>query len=199
MNSSQNIQFDSCQLIRYYEEEFDGLLRCGISRGLQLDQAKDLIQQLFLDFAEKRLNLDAIGNPRSYIHTSFRNRLIDFHRAAVKNKQLLSVAHIQPDEESIDQKIVNTEASTELTLKLKIAYDNLPARCRKVIFLKFYEGLNNEEIAEKTGLSLRSVYNNLSEAIRLLRVRIPQGNPVKSVVAVSFLLASILFNYFLKF
>jgi DNA-directed RNA polymerase specialized sigma24 family protein len=61
------------------------------------------------------------------------------------------------------------ESALLVTNNLNLIYEKLPGRLKKVIFLKFYEGLTNDQIMTQTGLSLRSVYNNLSEGIKMMR------------------------------
>jgi RNA polymerase sigma-70 factor (ECF subfamily) len=46
-----------------------------------------------------------------------------------------------------------------------------------VIDLKYYQNLTTEEIALQTGLTKRSVYNNLFEGIKLLREELNHVSP----------------------
>jgi len=72
-------------------------------------------------------------------------------------------------EPSVQEALERIQGNTALIDKIKVAYDKLPARCRKVIFLKYYEGAGTDEIAEQTGLSKRTIYNNLFTGISMLR------------------------------
>jgi len=77
-------------------------------------------------------------------------------------------------EAGVDDLIAEQQQKAELIQKIKAVYEKLPPRCKKVIFYKFYEGLTTEQIAQKTGLSQRSVYNNLFEGLKLLRADLVQ-------------------------
>jgi RNA polymerase sigma-70 factor (ECF subfamily) len=46
---------------------------------------------------------------------------------------------------------------------------SLPNRQRELIQLRYYEQLSCEEIALRTGLSLRTIYNKLHEGLKKLR------------------------------
>jgi RNA polymerase sigma-70 factor (ECF subfamily) len=46
-----------------------------------------------------------------------------------------------------------------------------------VIDLKFYKGLSTEQIAAQTGLSKRTVYNNMFEGVKLLRAELNKVSP----------------------
>jgi RNA polymerase sigma factor (sigma-70 family) len=47
--------------------------------------------------------------------------------------------------------------------------NDLPNRQKELIALRFYEGLNYEEIVQRTGLSHRTVYNKIHEGIKKLK------------------------------
>ncbi|GAA4311885.1 sigma-70 family RNA polymerase sigma factor [Compostibacter hankyongensis] len=156
-------------LNKVYREYYPYLASIGRKQGFDAETVKDVINQTFLVLLEKQVELSAIYNLKSFLATTFRRKLIDLYRSGrVQQKRLHGFAEtaVQPSVESV---LIEDQAFAELKLQLKTAYEKLPRRCKMVIFLKFYEGLDNAQIAERTGLSIRSVYNNLSLAIRLLR------------------------------
>ncbi len=53
--------------------------------------------------------------------------------------------------------------------EIKIQLENLPKRQREVIYLKFFEGLNRDQIAEVMGINDQSVSNLLQMAIKQLK------------------------------
>lgn len=188
MDTANTNSFDYGRLCCFYESEYDCLVATGLRNGLELEQVKDTIHHLFLHFAEKRLNLEAIHNPKAYILLCFKRRLIDQHRLTTRRHRQQAAMRGDACEPSIDAIIEAGDTATELAQRLKAAYQKLPARCRRVIFLKYYEGLSNEEIAARTGLALRSVYNNLSEGIKLLRTEIAGHKHEAKVAAICILL-----------
>ncbi len=170
MSMDGNItNFDLNRLFAHYSGEYEYLITTGFYHGLELETLKDIINQLFLDFAEKKIDLDAVSNPRAYIITSFKRRLVDHHREHRLKHEKQGFIYREISEQAVDRLIEENELSAEMVKKLSEAYRTLPERCKKVIFLKYYEGLSNEEISRRTGLSVRSIYNNLSEGIKMLR------------------------------
>lgn len=192
MESSNPAGFDFNRLFGFYSSEYECLINTGFYHGLELEKVKDIIQQLFLDFAEKKIDLDAVSNPRSYIITSFKRRLTDYHRACQRKNDKEAFIYREMSELAIDRVIEENELSAEMVKRLKAAYDTLPERCRKVIFLKYYEGLGNEEIMSRTGLSARSVYNNLSEGIKMLRNKMKGHDKSRQMTALQVLLPLLL-------
>ncbi len=182
------------QLIAYYRNEFDTLMSVGSRYGCEPEETKDIIQQLFLQFAEKHTDLDALTNPKAYIITSFKRKLIDQHRRITRMARYnIPVIRVISDE-SIDVLLIEKEESEERIKILTKGYHNLPSRCQKVIYLKYMQGLTNEQIAEKTGLTLRSIYNNLSEGIKQLRSEVVGASGVLDGkrVALGLILASLI-------
>lgn len=152
---------------------YNHLLQLGFKLGWSKEDLKDIINQMFVDFADQGLDLSKVQNTKSYISVSFRNRLVDAARAnkrKEKVKDFLSGNDLF--EKGINDKIEYEEEVIALSRRLKKIYENLPPRCRRVIRLKFYEGLTTDEIVEKTGLTPRTVYNNLFEGLKLLRAEL---------------------------
>jgi len=159
-------------------------VQMGLKLGYRTDEVSDLVSQFFLDLLEKNIDPRTIQNPRAYLTTAFRRKLVDHHRQAGR-KQLVDVDLVQENlaEPSVLDALEQVQSNAALVRSIRIAYSNLPARCRKVIYLKFYEGLSTEQIALRTGLSKRSVYNNLFEGIKLLRVALSQATPGIQIAA----------------
>ena len=158
------------RLGKWYESFQDILTKIGLKFGYCHEEILDFINQFFLDLLEKEINVDNIKNPRAYLSVAFKRKLINHYRASGRNSIKIGESEFQNiAESSILDSMEQTESNAELNYALRKAYDNLPPRCQKVIELKFYKGLSTGEIALETGLSKRSVYNNLFEGIRLLR------------------------------
>ncbi len=136
--------------------------------GYSKQESEDFVQEFFLEILQKQ-KLEPIVNPKSFLALSFKRRLIDFYR---KNKRLkegfLQMPQAIP-ESSIQEEMERIQEDKELLSKVATAYRKIPARCRTVIYLKYYKGLTTEEIVNQTGLSSQTVYNNLCKGVQLLR------------------------------
>lgn len=149
---------------------FGLLMNIGLRYSWTREDLKDIINQMFLDLIDQKVQINAIINPKAYLTTTFRRRLVDAARRNSKMKQLHDFLINQEEYETgVDEIIEHEQFRAEMSKKIKIIFQKLPPRCKKVISLKFYDGLTTEQIAEKTGISRRSVYNNLFEALKLLK------------------------------
>jgi len=79
-----------------------------------------------------------------------------------------------------EEKLINKDEQNHLFKLLMTHINELPNRQRELIVLKFYEGLTYEEIVQKTGLSHRTVYNKIHEALKKLKMDIVKTNDAQS-------------------
>lgn len=181
MSNTPNI---SPEIGHWYEEYRQHLVSLGLKIGYTTDEINDLVSQFFLTLLEKNLDFSTISNPRAYLTVAFKRRLIDHYRAASKSR-FFDIASFEEElsQPSVLETIEQLQSNTELIQEIRSAYEKLPLRCKKIIYLKFYEGLNTDQIAEQTGLSKRSVYNNLFEGIKLLRTELNNSNRSIKVAA----------------
>lgn len=160
------------------------LLRLAHRWGYGDEESRDLVQQFFLDLLQKNLEPAQIENPQAYLTTAFSRRLIDYYRSA-RVQQKRAVKGGEPSyEPSVLENLEQVQTNEELIAAIRAAYNRLPARCRTVIQLKYYEGLTTEQIAERTGLHTRTVYNNLYEGIKALRAELHKSHPRMKFAAV---------------
>lgn len=149
---------------------YNSLLSFGTNTGLKHETTKDLINQLFLGFMEKPPDFAAIVNRQAYVMTAFRNKVIDFLRKKAHHTQSLDEPTIDlPTEPAADSRILRDESLAVLESHLAAAFTKLPPRYKKVIYLRYYEGLSHEEIGQRMGISVRTVYNSLFESLKQLR------------------------------
>lgn len=173
------------QIIQYWYNDFQlPFLYIGLGLGYQKEELQDIISQFFLEFLEKGIDPKTIKNPKAYLSTAFRRRLIDYHRSTHK-KKFLSTEEIKFSEPCFRETLEQTQSNAELVTLIKQAYQKLPERCQLVIYLKFYNNLTTDQIAAKTGLQKRTVYNNLYEGIKILRAELNKKK--KGVNTIAFL------------
>lgn len=162
----------------WYESFRIHFMNMGLKLGYKEDEINDFINQFYLDLLEKNVNSSSIINPRAYLSVAFKRKLIDHYRKNGKS-QFINAEDIINEMEipSVQETLEQMQANTELIDKIREAYQKLPARCQKVIDLKFYKGLSTEQIAAQTGLSKRTIYNNMFEGVKLLRAELNKVSP----------------------
>ena len=66
----------------------------------------------------------------------------------------------------------------ELEKKIHSAMNELPEQCRTIFQMSRFEDLKYREIAERLGISVKTVETQMSKALRILRTRLAEYLPV---------------------
>lgn len=133
--------------------------------------AEDIAQEAFRVLWEKLSSGNEIGNKKSYLFSTVRNRCIDSLR---KSRSSVNVPIDSCDEDSCctGGDTADTGDYMEDSFReaaLWTAIDRLPDKCRKVFLMAKRDGMKYEEIAEKLDISENTVRNQVSKALKTLK------------------------------
>ena len=127
------------------------------------DDARDVVHQVFINLWEKRKELDLSTSLKSYLFTSVHNRSLNVIRDRLK----FSSAEVP--EVAGEWDVSAQLESMELEEKIREAIDSLPEKCREIFELSRFEGLKYGEIATQLNISIKTVENQISKALKILR------------------------------
>lgn len=132
---------------------------------------KDAIQELFCRLWEKRDNISEAHSVKSYLFYSLRRILLRTQARRQKRADRGRAYAAQWGNElaSVEELMIHFETRCEQKQQLDQALKALSKRQREALFLKFYEGLSNREIAVVMQINAQSVYNHVSAAIGRLQ------------------------------
>ncbi len=142
------------------------LLRFAVRFMKDEDQARDVIQDIFLKLWQKKDELNQIENVEAFAMRMIRNRCLDILRA---NKVV--PIDVETDRK-MKQETINVHSQIELNEaagQVKTLINQLPDLQQKVMQLRDIEQLEYEEIAERTGLQVNAIRVNLSRARKKVR------------------------------
>ncbi len=160
---------DKDALYQLYTRFYQPLLFFGLKYKADTPFVKDAINQLFLYIWEKRDRLHVARNVRNYLYTSLRRLLAKQGLQEMYVPTDLLEEEGQPVVPSREDTWIDEQELAQRSLLMAAAINKLPPRLRQLLLMKYYENLSYEEIADKTGLSLRTIYNKIHEAITRLR------------------------------
>lgn len=154
---------------------YNDLFRYGIKFTADKDVTKDIIGQFFLHMWDHRASFASADNIKAYVITSYKRFVISY---LTKISRQLNIEEQMPSsyEYSYEDYLIAWQSEESVKKLLRNAVESLPERQRQLIQLRFYEQLSYEDIAEKTSLSLRTIYNKLHEAIKKLRSSVLKDN-----------------------
>ena len=125
--------------------------------------AEEIVQDVFVKLWEKREKLSICLNLDSYLFISVKNsslNMIKFNHIRknfLENENTLST----DDSETID--------TAAFLIHLEKAITKLPEQCRIIYYLKSFEGLTHDEIANYLDISSKTVENQVRIAMGKLR------------------------------
>lgn len=176
------LQGDKEMFLALYKKYYHTLLFIGLNEIRDAQLVKDIIQQLFLYLWEKRKTIQEADNVKSYLVTSFLRKLSSEWKKSAKSSglQVAWINNSKDPQPGPEEMLINKDGHEQLTKLLMNHINNLPNRQRDLIVLRFYEGLSYDEIVLQTGLSHRTVYNKIHEALKKLKLDIAKDNHAQS-------------------
>lgn len=137
------------------------------------DLVKDCIQELFTSIWLKKDTLSEVIHVKFYLFKSFRNL---FFAKISAGKHAVHRDFWDEDfweaDDSKESEWIHEEETLENSRLLQMAIQGLTRRQREAVILRFYNNLENRQVAEVMGISVEAVHNLISKAIQFLRVEL---------------------------
>ena len=130
------------------------------------DEAREVVQKVFISLWEKREEIDLKTSLKPYLFTSVHNRSLN----VIRDRKKFSEEEI-PDVAG-DWDVSAQIEAMELEQKIRKAIDSLPEKCKQIFELNRYEGLKYIEIASQLHISVKTVENQMSKALKILREKL---------------------------
>lgn len=141
---------------------------CCIAYGYvsDRDDSEDIVQELFVNVWDKELDDMPENEFAAYITTAVRNRCISFLRK--RSCDIVPIDSLQiSDEETAVSGHDDGEPAVED--RLEAALSTLPGRCCEIFVMAKMHGMKYREIASSLNLSEKTVENQMTKAMKLLR------------------------------
>lgn len=159
-------------LIRLY---FQPLTNYAKSIVFDFEQAKDIVQDVFLKIWNTRNELNVTTSLKSFLYRSVHNACIDFLRKTKAKNALQQVSYddiqirIQAFEIGDNDHFFDVIFTEELESELNKAIEQLPAQCREIFLLNRFEQLSYGEISKNLSVSLSTVKTQMVRAMQKLQ------------------------------
>ena len=142
----------------------------AVRRVHSKDEAKDLVQDLFLTLWIKRDSLLITTSLSAYLFSAIKYKVINYIESnIVKANYLNSLDKALLDyDNSPNENII----SRDLEQFLDVGINNLSPKVKEVFELSRKEHLSIREIAERLHVSDQTVKNQISKALKVLRVHL---------------------------
>ena len=154
---------------KLFEKFYPRLLFFCKGLGVQDDVAQDIVSGAFLNIWLKKESIESINHIENFLFLKIKHGVWDsFRRKKAENNSLKQLKYLQP--ESQNEKGLHDKS----LFSIEEAIKKLSEKQRLFIQL-FSEGYSTSEIAEKMKITLKTVLNLKSVALKSLRRLINEG------------------------
>ena len=132
--------------------------------------SEEIVQEIFISLWQKR-KLTEPESFMAYLFSAARYKALSAIRSSkVRHEYALNFAmFLAKNHDNSTQDLVDVN---DLKAALDKEIDKLPAQCKTAFRYSRFHDLTNKEIAEKMGISIRTVENYMTQALKYLRKKL---------------------------
>ena len=154
-----------------YDKYWKRLYISAFSIIREAGPCEDIVQDVLLQLWLKKDEV-IIYSLKSYLFTAVRYKVLSFIRSASQRKVFISTGELEQLAGIEELKDRLNERDINGMLDNGIA--SLPQRCKEVFTLSRKEYLSNREIAERMGISIKTVEAQMTIALRQLKINMSE-------------------------
>jgi RNA polymerase sigma-70 factor, ECF subfamily len=149
-----------------FNENYERLAYYAYQYLKDKDNAEDVVQELFSKLWINRVELPKDANINAYLYSAVRNACLN----QIKH-QKVKEAHFSNFEIPVlnNDYIENKIDANDLSKLIETAIFELPPERQKIFLLSREQGLKYQEVADKLGISIKTVEAQMGKALRSLR------------------------------
>ncbi len=169
MEAHPDIQLLIMQLNQGSEQAFDRIYKIFSPRvfsyALSLlsnrSEAEEIVQVVFIKIWDRRQKISVAGSFESYLFTMCKNAILNTIRTADYHRVFLDYKQYNPEPDPVLDHELNCR---ELEVLYYRAINKLSPRKKEIFILNRTQALSYSEIAQKLGISLKTVRNQMDAA-----------------------------------
>jgi len=148
----------------------DDLIRYGIKLTRDPETVNDCIQNLFLKLWKNRYNLKQVKEIKPYLFRSLRNHIID---TLELKRQNIPIDHDIEElfivEFTAEDFIIASQTEKETHERVIKLLNQLTSHQRHAIYLRYFEDMEFENIAQIMNMQVQSIRNLISRGLLVMR------------------------------
>ncbi len=157
-------------LSQVYFHNYDVLFTYGLKITSDKQIVEDAIQNVFINLIKHRKNIGTVKNQVGYLVNSLRHQLFSDLNSRNKMVPVEQISEEQFDYfRSPEQELSDSENRELIHVTVKKCIENLSAKQREIIFLRFESKISYEEIAEMLDISVGSCYKSVYRSVKTIR------------------------------
>ncbi len=157
-----------------FNQYYQPLVQYGNTFMKDLDEAEDVVQQVFVSVWEKRESTEIHTSLRALLYRAVHNACLN----RIKQQKVRRDYAQSEVQNHHDHAVSDPLQEKELQQKIEEAVSLLPEQCAKIFRMSRFEQLKYQEIADKLGLSIKTIENQMGKALKLMRENLREYLPV---------------------
>lgn len=150
-----------------YHSHIQHLIAYGSKITHDRSLVQDCIQDLFVELWESRKKLAPANSVRRYLLKALRYKIV--HHLQTDLSETLKETHFPIQYENAESQWLLSESVHLNARQLNVVLDTLPKRQKEAIYLRYFQGLSNEEVAQVMGVNYQSACKFIYTALKTLR------------------------------
>lgn len=164
----RGLKQDNQQMLKYlFDQYYENLVFYSMSYVYRQEIAEEIIQELFIRIWENRKTTSITKSIKAYLFISAKNSSINYLRSKYARIPFVELTDIREKSTRFTGEDDITEG--ELKILIQKTIDTLPTKCRMIFNLSRNSDLSHQEIADKLGISKKTVYVQIRIAV--LRIK----------------------------
>jgi RNA polymerase sigma factor (sigma-70 family) len=163
------IEGDETALSKIFLSNYDSLYGYATRLISNSEEAKDLIQDLFLKLWNNRKSLGRCNHIKFYLLQSVRHLVIDRYKKKTTPISVELHENTLPSELPFDSVLIENQNYEIKIQKLKKSFDQLSKRQQEAIYLRYYQQIDYPAISEIMAVNIQSARNLVHSAIQQLK------------------------------
>jgi RNA polymerase sigma-70 factor (ECF subfamily) len=128
--------------------------------------AEEIVSDVFIKIWQRRKELDRVENLKIYLYVSTKNMALNYLRS--QKKPMVQPDHYRVQLQSIYFDPEKLMLTAEMINRVQQAISQLPLRCQLIFKLVKEDGLKYREVADLLSISIKTVENQMTVALRKL-------------------------------
>lgn len=148
----------------FYKAQYKSYFMASFSYLNDTDLAQEVVNDVFMKIWEDAEKLVIETSLKSYVYRAVINRSLNvLAKQKREMQQRKELGYVQDESYELRQIEEN-----ELKIALYKAIDQLPDQCKRVFCMSRFDQLKQQEIADKLGISIKTVKNHITHALQEL-------------------------------
>lgn len=150
-------------------------------------QAEEVVQEVFLKLWQQRDQTNIEINIRSYLYRAVHNHCMNLLSHEKVKQKYQDYARSRTAQYAASP--VESIYADQLKADIVSAMKKIPEKCRVIFHLSRQEELSYREIAEQLGISIKTVENQMSKALKILRDELKDHLPIMVFLLITSILS----------